>query len=122
MSTRDEVFADTVARNARRRADACRVIGDAPTASEARSELKRAVRTLPGVADDPDTVEDILRYVDIYVSRTTRTDVSADTARPDNPDVRVDRCWIGGVHRRHTWTACGQRYLCAGQIRMSTTA
>lgn len=111
MSTRDEVFADVEATGRARREEACRVIGDAPTVSEARSELKRAVRTLPGVADDPGTVEDILRYADIYAARTSGTGLSI----PEASERGSDKCWINGVHRCHTWTSAGQRHLCAGQ-------
>jgi len=66
---REEVAADVDARHARRTEAARRTIAHAPDIMSAREALRQAVSALPGVSADPDTVPDIMSFVDQFVSR-----------------------------------------------------
>lgn len=66
---RDQVFADVAAKHARRTEAARRTIAHAPDIMSAREALRQAVSALPGVSADPDTVPDIMSFVDQFVSR-----------------------------------------------------
>ena len=67
--SRDQVFADVAAKHARRTEAARRTIAHAPDIMSAREALRQAVSALPGVSADPDTVPDIMSFVDQFVSR-----------------------------------------------------
>lgn len=76
---RDQVFADVEARHRRRTEGVRRAIGNAPDTLSARDTLRDVIRALPGVSDDPDTVPDIMFYVDLYVQRKDQLDKRPDT-------------------------------------------
>ena len=66
VPSRDRVFQDVTDKHARRMSAAVRAILAEDSVLGARTKLERAVRALPGVSADPDTVPDILRLMDIY--------------------------------------------------------
>lgn len=76
---RDQVLADVEARHRRRTEGVRRVLGNAPDVLSARDRLRDVIRALPGVSDDPDTVADIMFYVDLYVQRKEQLDARSDT-------------------------------------------
>lgn len=76
---RDQVFADVEARHQRRTAGVRRALLSAPDTLSARDRLRDVIRALPGVSDDPDTVPDIMFYVDLYVQRKDQLDKRPDT-------------------------------------------
>ncbi len=103
--TRKEIFQTVRDRHGETMDNSCRWIMNA-SASDARTALSEAVRALSGVSSDPDTVPDIMRLVDTYVSCLDRS---------DKVNVRTDVCWRDGVHGAHTWLSAGRTYRCEGQ-------
>jgi hypothetical protein len=76
---RDQVFADVEARHQRRTASVRLALMTAPDVLSGRDRLRDVIRALPGVSDDPDTVADIMFYVDLYVQRKDQLDGRTDT-------------------------------------------
>jgi hypothetical protein len=58
----------------RRTADVRRALVNAPDILSAARTLREAVSALPGVSADPDTVADIMDYVDAYMYRKEQLD------------------------------------------------
>lgn len=77
---REEVRADVEARHVRRTAGVRRALLSAPDTLSARDRLRDVIRALPGVANDPDTLADIMFYVDLYVQRKEQLDGQTDIA------------------------------------------
>lgn len=71
---RDEVFASVTAKHDRRTAGVRRTLMNAPDILSAARTLREAVSALPGVSADPDTVADIMDYVDAYMYRKEQLD------------------------------------------------
>lgn len=67
--TREEIRKELVLKNQRRTEAVMRTIGNAPDVLSARERLCQALSVLPGVSADPDTMPDIMLYVDLYVQR-----------------------------------------------------
>lgn len=67
--TREEIRADIEAKHEKRTEAVMRTIGNAPDVLSARERLCQALSVLPGVSADPDTMPDIMLYVDLYVQR-----------------------------------------------------
>lgn len=74
---RDEVFASVTAKHDRRTAGVRRTLMNAPDILSGRRYLRDAVSALPGVSNDPDTVADIMDFVDHYVQRKEQLDTVA---------------------------------------------
>lgn len=70
---REELANVVEARHASRVVRACQHVQGADTADQARDRLADAIRALPGVATDPDTVLSIMMLVDHYVQRREAT-------------------------------------------------
>ena len=68
MSSRDEVFRLVVRKHEDRMDRSVQSIAGADSPDLARLHLEIAVRSLPGVSGDPDTVPDILRLMDTYIT------------------------------------------------------
>lgn len=64
--TREEVFQSVTDKHERRMDSRVRMILVEDSVLGARAKLEMAVRALPGVSSDPDTVPDILRLMDTY--------------------------------------------------------
>lgn len=73
MSSRDEVFQSVTDKHTRTMDNLHRTIQNADTVLSARDALEAAVRSLPGVSSDPDTVPDILNLMDSYNVRVSPT-------------------------------------------------
>jgi hypothetical protein len=76
---RDQVLADVETRHRRRTEGVRRAIGNAPDTLSAHDTLRDVIAALPGVSGDPDTVADIMFYVDLYVQRKEQLDGRSDT-------------------------------------------
>lgn len=75
---RDQVFADVEARHQRRTAGVRRALMSAPDVLSGRDRLRDVIAALPGVSNDPDTVADIMFYVDLYTQRKEQLDGHPD--------------------------------------------
>jgi len=73
---RDKIFQIVSDRHDARMDRACKMITDTDTATDARLTLDTAVRMHPGVSADPDTVADIMRLVDTYVTHIGQENVT----------------------------------------------
>lgn len=77
---RDQVFASVETRHERRTEGVRRAICSAPDILSAHARLRDVILALPGVSVDPDTVADIMFYVDLYVSRRDQLSGRSDTS------------------------------------------
>jgi hypothetical protein len=109
--TREEIIQFAANNHDARMDRACQKITDTDSPEDARLMLETAVRMHPGVSMDPDTVPDILRLMDTYISRLFVSDT------PDTVTVRTDRCWRAYPHGPHTWLSEGLSHQCQGNVR-----
>jgi hypothetical protein len=75
--TRDQVFTEVEIKHERRTEAVRRTIVHAVDILSAREHLRQGVSALPGVSDDPDTVADIMDFVDHFVMRKEQLDEEA---------------------------------------------
>jgi len=73
---REEVAADIAAKHERRMDNAQKWIKNSDSVLDARTKLSDAVRALPGVSKDTDTIMDILTLVDTFVIKIGRLPVT----------------------------------------------
>lgn len=77
MTDRKKIFEDVRLKHERRTDAVRRTIGHAPDVLSARDRLRIGVSELPGVSGDPDTVSDIMLFVDQFVQRKKQLDTAA---------------------------------------------
>lgn len=75
--TREETAAEIAAKHERLSESVRRTIMSGVSVLAAREWLKVGILTLPGVSADPDTIADIMDFVDHFVQRKEQLDTEA---------------------------------------------
>lgn len=73
---REQVREEIEAKRDRRTAGVLRSIRTTSTVTDAREQLRRGVSGLPGVSGDPDTVTDIMFFVDTFLDHIGQESVT----------------------------------------------
>lgn len=68
MTDREKIFEEVAAKHVRRTEAVRRTIQRSPDTLSARQCLRDGIQSLSGVSADPGTIEDIMSFVDTYVS------------------------------------------------------